>query len=118
MLKRIYFVGLISSVIFLNLAFSQIASAQNLLEGVLQQAAPGGMEVIHNAKVVPSGAYGPGQMTMPAGTEYNGFSPDGVHTYYKNKSDTLTTAGTPEGIKYVSGKGIVKYKGKLYCFGF
>jgi len=93
-------------------------AASNVVERVLQQAAQGGMEVVHHAKVVPSGAYSPGQITFPAGTEYNGFSPDGVNAYYKNKTDSLTIAGTSEGIKYINGKGVVKYKGKLYCFGF
>jgi hypothetical protein len=94
------------------------APSADVLERVLDEASQKGIEVIHNATVVPSGAYSSGQMTMPAGTEYDGFTPDGVHTYYKNKEDTLTTAGSPEGIKYINGKGAVKYKSKLYCFGF
>jgi len=90
----------------------------NVLDRVLREASQKGMEVIHNATVVPSGAYGPGQMMMPAGTEYDGLALDGVHFYYKNEADTLTMAGTPEGIKYISGKGAIRYGNKLYCFGF
>ena len=92
--------------------------SDDVLERVVAEATRKGMEVIHNATVVPSGAYEPGQMTMPAGTEYDGYAPDGAHFYYKNKADTLTTAGTPEGIKYISGKGAVRHGNKLYCFGF
>ncbi len=94
------------------------APSADVLERVLAEATRKGIEVIHNATLVPSGAYGPGQMTMPAGTEYDGFTPDGAHFYYKNKADTLTTAGTPEGIKFISGKGAIRHGNKLYCFGF
>ena len=94
------------------------APSADVLERVLAEATGKGIEVIHNATVVPSGAYGPGQITMPAGTEYDGFAPDGAHFYYKNKADTLTTAGTPEGIRFISGKGAIRHGNKLYCFGF
>jgi len=95
-----------------------LATDVNVLERVLDEASRKGIEVVHHAAVVPSGSYAPGQMTMPAGTEYDGFTPEGIHTYYKNKEDTLTTAGSSEGIKYISGKGAVMYESKLYCFGF
>jgi len=106
--------------ILLCIAFANgyVLASSDVVEKILAQATQQGQEVIHNATVIPCGPSGPGQITFPDGTEYDGFSPDGVTTYYKNEADTLTIAATSEGIKYVSGKGVVKYNNKFYCFGF
>lgn len=87
----------------------------------LEQAAQRGLEVIHNATVVTCPRIsGHGRVTFPAGTEYDGFVMGEVLTFYKNKSDTLTIEVAPEEreIKYVGGKGVMKYKDKIFCFGF
>jgi len=85
----------------------------NLIEKKLAEAQQKGMQIIHNAALVPVGNYQPAAVTL--GSETREF--DGV-IYVNDLANQLTIGFSQKGQEYKSGRGLAIWNDKVYCLGF